>query len=686
MSFGKNPDSESAKAEAGELRRTIERHNYLYYVLDSPEISDQEYDDLIRRLTELERVFPELVTPDSPTQKVGAAPREEYVQVRHTVPMLSLTSVYSNEEVLEFDARVKKLLKSEEDVAYVAEPKIDGLAVELVYIDGRLAVGSTRGDGYVGEDVTANLRTVRAVPLRLRGGPSTAGEHLSIPRRLEVRGEVFMRTDDFKELNRQREEDGEPPFANPRNAAAGSLRQLDPRITEKRPLDIFCYGLGGVEGLSFETHWDVLRGLAGWGLKTNTESRQCRNLAEALDYYEELGRRREELPYEIDGLVIKVDRRDLQSALGEISKSPRWAAAAKFAPRQAVTKILRIEVQVGRTGTLTPVAVMEPVRIGGVEVSRATLHNQDEIDRKDIREGDTVVIQRAGDVIPQVVRALKERRTGSEVEFRLPDSCPVCGSEVDKEEDQVAVRCIGLDCPAKLKETVRHFACKAGMDIEGLGYKTVSQLVDRGLIKELSSIYYLTEEQIMSLDLFAEKSTLNLLAAIERSKKQELSRLIFALGVRHVGEHLSQVLARRFSSLDDLASASEEDLISIDEIGPEVAASIRRFFNQPQNRDVIKRLKNAGVEARGGAVPAAVKDGRPLDGVTFVFTGGLESMTRGEAKKLIQNLGGRAASSVSGKTDYVVAGKDPGSKLEEAKRLSVKIISEEEFKTLVEGK
>jgi len=753
MPSGESKGFEKVRRDVEDLRRRIEHHNYLYYVLDSPEISDQEYDELMRRLTELETAHPELITSESPTQKVGGRPREDFGQVRHTMPMLSLNSVFSDDEVLEFDARIKRLLKTEKDVAYVAEPKMDGLAVELVYEAGRFTVGSTRGDGYVGEDVTANLRTVRAIPLRLRaaagpwdargldggdaggvdaaeGGRMGAGSDVAgvrgegdargrggsrsddyheasvgakasgeapdsrkeseidsnwfegVPARLEVRGEVFMRKADFERLNAEREKVGEPLFANPRNAAAGSMRQLDPGVTAKRPLDIFCYGVGSVEGASFETHWDVLQSLAGWGLKINGMSRRCAGISEALGFYHELEGRRDELPYEIDGVVLKVDDRELQRTLGEISRSPRWAAAAKFAPRQAVTKILKIDVQVGRTGTLTPVAIMEPVRVGGVEVGRATLHNQDEIDRKDIREGDTVVIQRAGDVIPQVVEVLKERRAGEEKRFTLPDKCPVCGSAVDKEEDQVAVRCIGLDCPAKLKETVRHFASKGGMDIEGLGYKTVSQLVDKGLVKDPAGIYSLTEDQILSLDLFAEKSTKNLLDAIEKSKTQDLPRLLFGLGIRHVGEHLAQVLAKNFASLDDIAAASEEDLVAIHEIGPEVAASIRKFFSQPQNAAVIEKLKAAGVQMEAARKERAAAT---LEGVTFVFTGGLESMTRSEAKRLVEGLGGRASSSVSKRTDYVVAGEDPGSKLQEAEKLGVKIISEQEFRDLVGG-
>jgi DNA ligase (NAD+) len=679
MASERKQELKAAEGEAKKLRREIERHNYLYYVLDSPEIDDQEYDQLMRRLTEIESSFPELVTPGSPTQKVGGEPRDGFAQVEHTVPMLSLSSVYSGDEVIEFDARIRKFLESDEDVAYVAEPKIDGVAVELVYLNGLLEVGSTRGDGFVGEEVTANLRTVRAVPLRLRGGASTP------PLRLEVRGEVFISAADFESLNESRERAGEQPLRNPRNAAAGSLRQLDPRITAKRPLDIYCYGVGAVEGTDFETHWEVLEGLKSWGLRTNSLSRRCRNIGEALEFYKELDRERESLPYEIDGLVIKVDRRNLQRALGEISRSPRWAAAAKFAPRQVVTRIVEIVVQVGRTGTLTPVAVLEPVQVGGVEVKRATLHNQDEIDRKDIRAGDAVVIQRAGDVIPQVVRVLKERRTGSEKSFNLPKTCPVCGSEVDKGDDEVAVRCIGLNCEAKLKETVRHFASKGGMDIEGLGGKTVSQLVDRGMVKNLSSIYYLTRDQILSLDLFAEKSTDNLLAAIETSKDRELSRLLFALGIRHVGEHMAQLLASRFHSLDNIAAATEEELVAINEIGPEVAASLLRFFAQKGNMDVIEKLKVAGVSVVSEAAADGESGPRPLDGKSFVFTGTLESMTRAEAKRLVLGLGGRVISSVSGKTDYVVAGSDPGSKLGVARRLGVKVLSEGEFVALTGG-
>lgn len=667
---------EAARKEAEELRRAIEHHNYLYYVLDSPEIDDHEYDRLMRRLTEIERSFPELAIPESPTQKVGGEPREGFAEVRHTVPMLSLNSVYSRDEIIEFDARVKKFLESDEDVVYVAEPKIDGVAVELVYLDGVFSVGATRGDGFVGEDVTANLKTVRAIPLRLRKAA------LQFPRRLEIRGEVFISTEDFLSLNEARGREGEEPLRNPRNAAAGSLRQLDPNVTGRRPLDILCYGVGSAGGFDFETQWAVLERLKDWGLKTNGLNRRCKNIDEALEYFGDLESERESLPYEIDGLVIKVDQLRLQRALGEISRSPRWAAAAKFQPRQAITRIEEIRVQVGRTGTLTPVAVLEPVEVGGVEVKRATLHNQDEIDRKDIREGDTVVIQRAGDVIPQVVRVLRERRTGEERRFKLPSNCPVCGSEVDRGDDEVAVRCIGLNCPAKLKETIRHFASKGGMDIEGLGGKTVSQLVDRGMVADLSSIYYLTREQILSLDLFAEKSTENLLASIERSKDRDLARFLFALGIRHVGEHLSQVLAGRFDSLDQIAAATEEKLVEINEIGPEVAASIIRFFGQPGNIDVLRKLEEAGVRARKETVSEGETSPRALDGKSFVFTGTLESMTRAEAKRLVLSRGGRVVSDVSGKTDYVVAGADPGSKLDKARKLGVRVLSEGEFADL----
>ena len=660
---------EEARRRIEELRELIRYHNYRYYVLDSPEISDAEYDRLFRELQELEEKFPEFVTPDSPTQRVGAQPAEEFGTVPHTIPMLSLDNAMDEEEVREFDERVKRFLGTDEDIEYVAEPKLDGLGVELVYERGRLVVGSTRGDGFVGEDVTQNLRTIRAVPLVLLGDP---------PERLEVRGEVIMHIEDFRELNRRRAEEGEPPFANPRNAAAGSVRQLDPRITASRPLDIFFYGVGQVVGREFSTHWEVLQALRSWGLRTNPLNRLCRNVDEAVDYYRELLKIREELPYEADGIVIKVNRLDLQRRLGEKARSPRWAIAYKFPPRQATTVIKDIVVQVGRTGVLTPVAIMEPVHVGGVEVKRATLHNQDEIDKKDIRIGDTVIVQRAGDVIPEVVAVVKERRTGKERPFRMPERCPVCGAKVVRLPDEAAHRCTNSACPAQVKERIRYFASKNAMDIEGLGVKLVAQLVDRGLVKDVGDLYFLTKEQLASLDRMAEKSAENLLEALERSKEREPARVLCALGIRHVGEHVARVLMDHFGSIDRLAEASADELESVPGIGPEVAGSVVDFFSHEENMRVLEKLKRAGLKFEVEKEAA-----RPLSGKKFVFTGTLSSMTRSEAEELIRKLGGEASSSVSRRTDYVVVGENPGSKLERARQLGVKTITEEEFLRMV---
>ena len=661
---------EEARRRIEELRELIRYHNYRYYVLDSPEISDAEYDRLFRELQELEEKFPEFVTPDSPTQRVGAQPAEEFGTVPHTIPMLSLDNAMDEEEVREFDERVKRFLGTDEDIEYVAEPKLDGLGVELVYERGRLVVGSTRGDGFVGEDVTQNLRTIRAVPLVLLGDP---------PERLEVRGEVIMHIEDFRELNRRRAEEGEPLFANPRNAAAGSVRQLDPRITASRPLNIFFYGVGQVVGREFSTHWEVLQALRSWGLRTNPLNRLCRNVDEAVDYYRELLKIREELPYEADGVVIKVNRLDLQRRLGEKARSPRWAIAYKFPPRQATTVIKDIVVQVGRTGVLTPVAIMEPVHVGGVEVKRATLHNQDEIDKKDVRIGDTVIVQRAGDVIPEVVAVVKERRTGKERPFRMPERCPVCGAKVVRLPDEAAHRCTNSACPAQVKERIRYFASKNAMDIEGLGVKLVAQLVDKGLVKDVGDLYFLTKEQLASLDRMAEKSAENLLEALERSKEREPARVLCALGIRHVGEHVARVLMDHFGSIDRLAEASADELESVPGIGPEVAGSVVDFFSHEENRRVLEKLKRAGLKFEVEKEEAA----RPLSGKKFVFTGTLSSMTRSEAEELIRKLGGEASSSVSRRTDYVVVGENPGSKLEKARQLGVKTITEEEFLRMV---
>jgi len=647
-----------------ELRKKINYHNYRYYVLDDPEISDTAYDRLMRELEELEKNYPDLVTPDSPTQRVGA-----------TLPMLSLSNCFNQEEVEEFDQRIKRFLKMRGDIEYVVEPKLDGVAVELIYEKGKFIVGSTRGDGINGEDVTLNLKTIRSIPLQLLDN-----KKIKIPDRLEVRGEVFLGKREFKLLNKERENSGEPLFANPRNAAAGSLRQLDSRITAERPLDIFCHGIGEVSGIRFDTHWDVLDVLHKLGLKVNHIKYRCKNISEVMDCYMEIQGKREELNYEIDGVVIKVNDLKLQNRLGTISRNPRWAIAYKFEAHQETTKIKDIIVQVGRTGALTPVAIMEPVRVGGVEVSRATLHNQDEINKKDIRIGDTVIVQRAGDVIPEVVKVVESKRTAKEKRFIIPDKCPVCGSEVIKSDDEAVSRCLGFSCPAKIKETVKHFASKGAMDIDGLGDKLINQLVDKGLVKDVSDLYFLSIDDLAGLDRMAEKSAHNVISAIEKSKNAGLERLIYALGIRHVGEHIAKVLTSSLGSIKKLMEANEEDLTSIREVGPEVARSISKFFKQDVNVKIINRLKEAGVSF----TPVREKTKRDLEGIIFVFTGELEHYTREQAKRLVESRGGRVSSSISNKTYYLVAGKSPGSKLSKAKALDVKIISEREFRKIIE--
>src|SRR3990170_2556921 len=662
-------DKKLAERRIHEIREQINYHNYLYYVLDSPEISDADYDRLLHELAGLEKAYPDLITPDSPTQRVGAPPLESFQPVTHTIPMLSLSNTEAEEETMEFDRRIKRFLHLPEDetIEYVAEPKLDGLAIEVVYEGGRLEVGSTRGDGYTGEDVTLNLRTIRTIPLNL------LKVHEAIPERSEVRGEIFIPLEDFRRLNRQREEAGEPLFANPRNAAAGSLRQLDSKITAKRPLDIFFYGIGEAAGRRFTTHWEVLNTLQRWGLKINPLNKRCQGIEQAIDYYKEIRNRRDSLGYEIDGVVVKVNSLDLQERLGTVARSPRWAVAYKFEPRQGTTRILEIEAQVGRTGILTPVAIMEPVKIGGVTVSRSTLHNQDEIDRKDVRVGDWVLIERAGDVIPAVVKVITSKRTGKEVPYRLPGRCPVCGSEVLKEE--VYYRCTGINCPAQLKERIRHFSSRRAMDIEGLGEKLTEQLVDKGLVKNVSDIYYLTKDQISGLYRMADKSAGNIIDAIEISKGKELSRVVFALGIRHVGEQVGKILARSFGSIEALMTEEEDDLQTIETIGPEIAQSVVKFFSQRDNRGEIERLRNAGVVL----LPLHARKGGRLEGKVFDFTGTLRSFSRDAAKERVEALGGHAASIVSKKTDFVVAGEDPGSKADRARELGVTMITEDEF-------
>ena len=662
--------------ELAELREKINYHNYRYYVLDAPEIPDAEYDRFFQRLLELEQQYPELVTPDSPTQRVGAAPRETFVQVKHRLPMLSLGNGFNKADIRDFDERIKRLLGGDFVSGYTVEPKIDGLAVEMVYEKGILTVASTRGDGYTGENVTPNIKTILTVPLNIlqprNGRP--------VPELLEVRGEVYMENEAFKELNRQRLSKDLPAFANPRNAAAGSLRQLNPGITAKRPLNMFCYGIGNLRGQSFETQMELMIVLQEWGLRINRPYiRVCDTTNKVIDYCYYLEEIREEFPFEIDGAVIKINNLKLQARLGEKSRSPRWALAYKFRPTQEITKILKIDIQVGRTGALTPVAHLEPVEIGGVTVRRATLHNHEEIGKKDIREMDTVIVQRAGDVIPEVVKAIKSKRTGIEKSFTIPSQCPVCGSEVERKEGEVVLRCANPNCPAQVRGSLKHFISRGAMDIDGLGIKILTQMIERGMVKEAADLYNLDLENFLQLEKIADKSARNLLQAIENSKQTTLTKFIYALGIRHVGEHIAGVLADHFGSLERLEKATEEGLTAIDEIGPQIAESIVSYFSDRSNMENIRRLLDADIQFEKTVLPSA----SPVAGKSFVITGSLNSMKRSKAKEMIIRKGGSLASSVSQGTDYLVVGESPGSKLQKARDLGVPLLHEDDFLRLV---
>ena len=665
-------NQEEAQKMIEELRKAINYHNYRYYVLDSPEISDAEYDRLFDRLVELERRYPQLVTLDSPTQRVGALPLEKFGTVRHSLHMLSLSKALTEEEFLDFHRRVKDFGGvSDEEIEYVVEHKFDGLAVELIYRQGSFVQGSTRGDGFVGEDVTLNLKTIRSVPLRLFPQET--------PFLIEARGEVILNRSDFEALNQKREREGKPLFANPRNAAAGSVRQLDSKITASRPLNMFAYGIGLIEGKTLETHYQVMEYLKKLGFRVNEHTKLLRTTSEVIEYYHQMLELRKNLDYETDGIVIKVNDFSLQKRLGELQRSPRWAVAWKFPAQQETTVVRDIVVNVGRTGALTPVALLEPVEVGGVTVSRATLHNEDELKRKDVRIGDTVIVQRAGDVIPEVVAVVKSKRRGKERIFVMPDRCPVCGATTVRLEGEAAIRCTGISCPAQLKENIFHFASKGGMDIDGLGYRIIEQMVDKGLISDPADLYFLTKDDMFRLERMGDKLAQNILDSIVRSRKPPFSKLILSLGIRNVGEHLASVLAREFGSIDNLRKASLERLEEVKEIGPVVAESICAFFQDPKNLSVLDKLKRGGVVF--GEERKAVYT--PLKGRTFVFTGGLSSMTRSQAKERIERLGGRVSPSVSRKTDFVVVGENPGSKLQEARRLKVRIIDENEFKGMI---
>jgi DNA ligase (NAD+) len=667
------PDSFAQRAAF--LRAEIERHNHAYYVLDAPTIPDAEYDKLFRELQEIEAQHPALRTADSPTLRVGGAPLPAFRQVQHAVPMLSLNNAFSVEEVAAFDRRCREGL-DRETIDYACEPKLDGLAITLRYENGVFVQGATRGDGFTGEDVTQNLRTVRNIPLRIAGS--------DVPALLEVRGEVLMLRRDFARLNERQRAAGDKEFANPRNAAAGSLRQLDPKITAQRPLRFFAYGIGDAHAVlpAPSLHSGTMECLAGWGFPLAKERAVVRGVAGLLDYYERIGATRRDLPYDIDGVVYKVDRIADQETLGFVSRAPRFAIAHKFPAEEALTTVEAIEVQVGRTGAITPVARLSPVFVGGVTVTNATLHNEDEVRRKDVRAGDTVIVRRAGDVIPEVVSVVPERRPIMAPEFVMPKTCPVCGSAVEKPEDEAIARCTGgLFCPAQRKQALLHFASRRAMDIDGLGEKLVDQLVDNAIVKSPANLFTLHILSLANLERMAEKSATNLFAAIEKSKQTTLARFIYALGIRNVGEATAKDLARHFGSLDALMAAGIDRLQQVPDVGPVVAASIAHFFAEPHNVEVIEQLRAAGVRWAEGS-PAVVVSS-PIAGSTFVLTGTLPTLSREEAKELIEARGGKVAGSVSKKTDYVVAGVEAGSKLSKAQDLGVTILDETQFRGLL---
>ena len=673
-------ERDAALKKIASLRALIAYHNRRYHQLDAPEISDAEYDSLMRKLIELERQFPDIDASLSPTRQVGSAPLAEFVQIKHANPMLSLNNAFSEEEVRAFDQRVREKLQ-EDEIEYDVEPKFDGLAISLIYERGILARAATRGDGYTGEDVTANILTIHSVPRRLNASPQ------EFP--LEIRGEVFMMKNDFAELNRIQREKGEKEFANPRNAAAGSLRQLDSAITAKRNLSFFAYGLAlpdemqlgsAAPPLNAEKHSEIMDILSSWSMPVCNERKTVKGVKELLSYFAETQTKRHSLPYEIDGVVYKVNLLEYQKSLGFVSRAPRFAVAHKFPAEEAITEICSIDVQVGRTGVLTPVARLKPVSVGGATVTNATLHNADEIRSKDIRIGDTVVVRRAGDVIPEIVRVLADKRPAKAQEFLMPEKCPACGSDVVRLAGESAYRCIGIDCPAQIREHIRHFVSRGAMDIEGLGDKLVAQLLETGLINDPVDIYLLSREKLLTLDRMAAKSASNLLDSIERSKNPPLEKFIFALGIRHVGEQTARVLAAKFNHISNLIEATEDELLAIRDIGPEVAGSIVKFFRAPANIKVLEKLQDAGVRPQR---TTAARQEAPLTGKSFLFTGTLSETSRIEAKEIVESLGGMVTSSLTKTTDYLVAGESPGSKLQKAQAAGIAVLDEDEFYKLI---
>jgi DNA ligase (NAD+) len=666
---GQDRKAKEAEDKIAELRAAIDHHSYRYHVLDEPEIADAEYDALVGQLMDLESSRPDLVTPDSPTQRVGAPPSDLFAPVHHRTPMMSLDNCFSLEELLAWGKRVERGIGTVD--AYVTELKMDGIAVNLIYERGFLVTGATRGDGRVGEDITPNLKTIPSVPLKLRRGA---------PDFLEVRGEIYMQVADFEKLNRGLEESGARSFANPRNAAAGSLRQKDPRVTNERKLSIVVHGVGHAEGMRFKSHTEALSAIHEWGLRTNAENRRASTLDEVYEICSYWADHRHDVPYEIDGVVVKVDAIAQQEELGSTAKAPRWAIAYKFPPEERTTELQDIQVHIGRTGAATPFARLEPVFVGGVTVGTATLHNEDEVARKDVRIGDTVIVRRAGDVIPEVVGPVVSLRTGSEKPFAMPRTCPSCGSDIVRMEGEAVARCVGLDCPSQRIERIFHFASRGAMDIEGLGYQTIQALIDKGHLRDIGDIYFLTAEQLAELDGFAEKSIDNLLTAISRSKAKPLANLIYGLGIRHVGGTAAELIAAEAGSLDRLQSMTIDELVALEGVGAVIAESIAAFFAQKRNLEVLDKLRAAGAVNRA---PARKKAG-PLQGQTFVLTGSLEKFSRPEATRALEELGAKVTSSVSKKTSYVVAGEAPGSKLERAQALKIPVLDEAGLERLLE--
>ena len=664
---------EEIKKEIESLVREINYHNYRYYVLDSPVISDEEYDRMLRKLKELEKKWG-YVLPDSPTQRIGATPSEKFEKVEHREPMLSLDNAFEIEELREFDARIKRLLGSKDEVEYTVEPKYDGLAVELSYKEGFLYKASTRGDGYVGEDITQNIKTIKAIPLKIEGV-----EH--IPEEIDIRGEVYMNIDEFERINKDRQQRGEPVFANPRNAASGSVRQLDPSITASRRLHMACYGIGYVKGIEFKTQFDFIRWLERARFPIPVYVRVVRGIDKVIECIKEIEKLRETYPFETDGAVVKVNHFELQRRLGAKTREPRWAIAYKYPAHQGITKLLEILPSVGRTGVITPVAILEPVSIGGVTVSRSTLHNWDEVKRKDIRVGDYVIVERAGEVIPHIIGVVVDRRTGNEIEVQPPKHCPVCGSDTVREIGEVAIKCINFNCPAQVEERIKHFASRRAMNIEGLGDKTVELLHKRGLIKSFVDIYKLKDEDIIGLPGFAELSSKKLIEAINKSKNTTLARFLYALGISQVGEYAAKLLSQYFKNLEDLYNVKIDRLIEIPQIGEKTARAIEQFFNNQENLKAIEELKRLGLKVENPDYQEREKI-LPLKGLTFVITGTLPK-PRHEVQEMIEKAGGKVSSSVSKNTNYLIVGEEPGSKLAKAQALGVRTISYEELLNMI---